>query len=152
MSSDDDQSQDPSYRRLNKFPPEFDKPGAAVLAGLRAVADDTGATEVLEDASITDAEDETQDATLEINDDAISTVEISFADKVMQEYQMQKFNRNPSAFICPRCDVDQIKLWILNKHIKKCRTNSTGWIRKVNGKDYHCELCNCDHKEIKEFK
>ena len=59
MSSDDDQSQDPSYRRLNKFPPEFEKSGAVVLAGLRAVADETGAAEVLEDASCADADDET---------------------------------------------------------------------------------------------
>ena len=152
MSSDDDQSQDPSYRRLNKFSPEFDKPGSVVLAGLRAVADNTGAAEVLEDASIADAEEETQDVTLEINDDAVSTADISFADKVMQECEVQRFTSNPSAFICPRCDVDQIKLWILNKHIKKCRTNSTAYIRKAVGKDYHCQLCNCDHKEIKEFK
>ena len=51
--------------------------------------------------------------TLEVNEDAMSTVEMSFADKVMHEYQAQKYDRNASTFICPRCDVDQIKLWRL---------------------------------------
>ena len=59
LSSDEDQGRDPSYRRHNKFPPEFDKSGADVLAGLRAVASGTGALAVPEDASSADAEEET---------------------------------------------------------------------------------------------
>ena len=40
----------------------------------------------------------------------------------------------------------------LNMHIRFCRRTSAKYVRKTLGKDYTCQLCNSEYKELKDFK